>query len=337
MRLVQNYKRGGFAGIGQLLSRYFLSLGNLLFAFFNPAFAIGIGLIYWIVTWQFQNLVSQYNISGGKIDDIGIGTTLSSLLPYMPLYVIQALIASISLVIMLGGLYGVLVWYVDAVERPGLRRTLAKFLIGTGHFLAHLTAMFALSLLVVMISNKVTPSIERSLTSVYADRDQQRPIVREVIEEGLQPLQRPAPNAAPAPSGPNKAQESKRSPVRELVGFVTYPTVMVLLGAIIGGAIWGLYWVVTGALWRMHSEEAFAALRLKGYKNFLRMKVERDSLTIYPLGVDKLPGVDDWMEPPRGQKAAGSTSGAKLVPAKSIDVRLIEAPIVIQSNAGWEG
>lgn len=315
---------------------WLLGLGNILFPFFNPAFCIGIGLIYWLVTWQFQNLVSQYNISGGKIDDIGIGTSLGSLLAYMPLYLIQALIASISLVIMIGGLYGVLVWYVDAVERPGIRRTLSKLFIGTGHFLAHLIAMFTLSLLVVMISNKATPSIERALTSVYADRAQQGPIVREVIEEGLQPLQRPDPKAANPSATARNATESKRSPVRELVGFVTYPTVMVLLGSIIGGGIWGLYWVITGALWRMHSEEAFAALRLKGYKNFLRMKVERDRLTIYPLGVDKIPGVDDWMEPRRGQ-VSGSTSGAKLVPVKPIDIRLIEAPIVIDRVNAWEG
>ena len=41
---------------------YLLSLGNLLFPFYNPGFSIGIGLIYWIITWQFQNLVSQYGI-----------------------------------------------------------------------------------------------------------------------------------------------------------------------------------------------------------------------------------------------------------------------------------
>ncbi len=42
---------------------YLLSLGNVLFPFYNPAFAIGIGLIYWIVTWEFQTLVSRYEIS----------------------------------------------------------------------------------------------------------------------------------------------------------------------------------------------------------------------------------------------------------------------------------
>ena len=81
----------------------------------------------------------------------------------MPLYLIQAMIASISLVVMLGGLYAVLVWYVDAVDYPGPRRYLTKFFVGTGHFLAHLTAMFTLSLFIVMLNNWMTPPIESAV------------------------------------------------------------------------------------------------------------------------------------------------------------------------------
>lgn len=309
---------------------YLLSLGNLLFPFFNPGFAIGIGLLYWLTTWQFYNVASQYNVSGGKLDQIGIGTTLSSLLPYMPLYIIQAMIASISLVLMLGGLYAVLVWYVDAVDRPGLRRTLTKFCIGSAHFFAHLTAMFTLSLFVVMLNNKMTPPIERALAGIYSERGQRVPIVREVIEEGLQPLQRPpGAGAQPAPGSP--AEPAKRSPVRELVGFMAYPSLMILLGALVGGSLWGFYWVLTGVFGRMHSEEAFAALRLKRYKNFLRIKVERDKLTIYPLGLDRIPGPDDWIDAPKG-KPNPLSNNPKLIAVNPPAVRLIESPIVIPRN-----
>ncbi len=40
-------------------------------------------------------------------------------------------------------------------------------------------------------------------------------------------------------------------------------------GALVGGSLWGLYWVVTGVIGRMHAEDAFAALRIQNYKNFL--------------------------------------------------------------------
>jgi hypothetical protein len=299
---------------------YLLSLGNIFFPFYNPAFAIGIGLIYWLITWQFQNLVSQYGISGGKIDDVGIGTSIWSVLAYMPLYLVQAMIASISLVAMLGGLYATLVWYVDAIERPGMRRYLTKFVVGTLHFLAHLSVMFTLSLFVVMLNNWMTPPIEKHLDALYRGRQEQAPIVRDVIQETLEPLQLKNQQRGPAPHKP--------SPVRELVGFTSYPTLLVALGALFGGSLWGLYWVLTGIIARMHSEEAFAALRMKNYKNFLRMKFEKDKLTIYPLGIDKIPASDHWMNAPRG-KANPLPHNPKLIALRPIDVRLIETPIVI--------
>ncbi len=141
---------------------YLLSLGNILFPFYNPGFAIGLGLLYWLITWEFQTLVTRHGISAGKIDKLGIGTSLGEVLAFMPLYLVQAMIASISLVVMLGGLYAVLVWYVDAVDYPGPRRYLTKFFVGTSHFLAHLTAMFTLSLFIVMLNNWMTPPIENA-------------------------------------------------------------------------------------------------------------------------------------------------------------------------------
>lgn len=298
---------------------YLMSLRNILFPFYNPAFAIGVGILYWLITWEFQSLVTRYNISGGKIDDLGVGTSVLSVLPYLPLYLVQAMIASILLAAMLGGLYVVLVSYVDAIDRPGLRRYATKFLVGTAHFAAHVTAMFTLSFLVVSFNNQMTPVLERQLQAISASRDQQSPVVRDVIRESLNPLER-----KPA------ADSKEPSPVRQLVGFTAYPVLMVALGALVGGSLWGFYWVLTGMIARMHAEEAFAALRIQDYKNFLRLKFEPDRLTIYPLGVDKVPGRHDWRNAPMGAGAA--PHNPKLVPRKPIDVRLIESPIVIQRH-----
>ena len=256
----------------------------------------------------------------------------------MPLYLVQSMLVSISLVAMLGALYATLVWYVDATDRPGFRRYATKFLVGTAHFGAHMTAMFTLSLLVVMLNNWMAPSIETAVKTIWQTRDTQAGIVRDVIEESLQPLQQQeqrqaeqrqrTPQAAGAPPPP--------SPVRNLVGFVSYPTMMVVLGALIGGSLWGLYWVITGIVGRMHAEEAFAALRIKNYKNFLRLKFEKDKLTIYPLGIDKMPGPDHWLNAPKG-RANPLPSNPKLIAVKPIDIRLIENPIVIAStDETWE-
>jgi hypothetical protein len=317
---------------------YLLSLANVLFPFYNPAFAVGIGLMYWIITWQFQTLVTQHEISGHKIDDIGVGTSFWAVAKFMPLYLIQAMIVSISLVAMLLALYATLIWYVDAIERPGVRRYATKFLVGTAHFGAHLTAMFTLSLLVVMLNNWMAPSIDSAVKTIWQTRHAQPGIVRDVIQETFEPLQKQeqrqteelqhTPRAADTPPPP--------TPVRNLVGFVSYPTMMVVLGALVGGSLWGLYWVLTGLFGRMHAEEAFAALRIKNYKNFMRLKFEKDKLTIYPLGIDKMPGPDHWLNAPKG-KANPLPSNPKLIAVKPIDIRLIENPIVItSSDETWE-
>ena len=50
--------------------------------------------------------------------------------------------------------------------------------------------MFTLSLLIVSLNNQMTPPIERWLNTLYKERGGQAPIVRDVIQEGLEPLQR---------------------------------------------------------------------------------------------------------------------------------------------------
>jgi hypothetical protein len=290
----------------------------VFFPFYNPAFAIGIGIIYWLITWEFQSLVTKEQISLGKIDELGLSTTVSEVLPLMPLYLVQAMVASVSLTILVAGLYAVLVWYVDAIDRPGVRRYAVKFLVGTAHFLAHMTAMFTLSLLIVSWNNQTSPLLEREFDSLYQARERQPQIVKEQLEtiKRKEEAQRAQPGAK-VPTA-----------VRQLVGFTMYPALMIGLGALVGGSLWGLYWVVTGVIARMHSGEAFAALRIQNYKNFLRLKFEPDKVTIYPLGIDRVPGPDHWLNAPRGRDNP-MPHNPKLIAAKPIDVRLIENPIVI--------
>jgi hypothetical protein len=79
---------------------------------------------------------------------------------------------------------------------------------------------------------------------------------------------------------------------------------------------------------RMHAEDAFAALRIRHYKNFLRLKIEPDKLTIFPLGIDRIPKPDDWLNAPTDRDNP-LPHNPKLIAVRPIDVRLIEDPIVI--------
>jgi hypothetical protein len=115
--------------------------------------------------------------------------------------------------------------------------------------------------------------------------------------------------------------------VRELVGLL-YPFEMMFVGGLIGGFIWGSYWVLTGLLGHMHAEDAFAALRIKHYRNFLRMKFEPDQMTIYPIGLDKVPRFSGWTSHPADGPVPDGRS--TLVPREPLVPHLIEEPIIIR-------
>ena len=186
----------------------------------------------------------------------------------MPIYLIQAIIASISLTILLGGLYAILIWYVDAVELPGFRRYATKFFVGTAHFLAHLTAMFTLSLLVVTWNNQMTPTIQRQLDALYTSREEQTPIVRDAIKESLEPLKRRTEQQQRAP-----LEAPAASPVRQLVGFMSYPILMIVARGpgrrLAVGVLLGAHGPV-----RPHARGGCVRrARIKNYKNFLQAQI----------------------------------------------------------------
>ena len=148
----------------------------------------------------------------------------ASVLPFMPLYLIQAMIASISLVVMLGGLYAALVWYVDAVDHPGPRRYLTKFFVGIGALPGaphrHVHAVAA-----GRHAQQLDGAADREARRMPSTRSrkEQAPIVRDVIEELLEPLQRQQPRQreqrSSAPGGRSRgrrpfASSSASSPIR---------------------------------------------------------------------------------------------------------------------------
>ena len=60
-----------------------------------------------------------------------------------------------------------------------------------------------------------------------------------------------------------------------------HAAISVLIGGVIRAFIFGCYWVITSVLFGMH-QDAFSALGIKDYKNFLRMKLEENKLTDLP-------------------------------------------------------
>jgi hypothetical protein len=87
-----------------------------------------------------------------------------------------------------------------------------------------------------------------------------------------------------------------------------------ILGGIIAATVMGIYLFICLSAGGWHWDEAFSALRIRHYKNFLRMRIDAQGrLTIYPVGLTNVPR--DAQIPPENPE---------------LSPHLIEPPIVIR-------
>ncbi|MBD3629087.1 metallophosphoesterase [Cyclobacterium sp.] len=64
---------------------------------------------------------------------------------------------------------------------------------------------------------------------------------------------------------------------------------MVLAGGIISAVLFGLYLTFSVVVLKNHITEASSSYRWEGYKNFLRFSVNKEGITIFPVGLKKVP------------------------------------------------
>jgi nitrate reductase NapE component len=67
---------------------------------------------------------------------------------------------------------------------------------------------------------------------------------------------------------------------------------MQLLGGLVAGFLFGFYLLISILLLKCHPTEAFSSFRYTGYKNFIRLHLKGNVLTVYPIGVDRV--VTNW-------------------------------------------
>lgn len=78
--------------------------------------------------------------------------------------------------------------------------------------------------------------------------------------------------------------------IANLIWFVSVAFVCALGGYFIGSMIMGLYLFVSLHILGRHDNEAFSALKIEDYKNFLRLHINKNGdLTIYPVKIERVP------------------------------------------------
>ena len=98
-----------------------------------------------------------------------------------------------------------------------------------------------------------------------------------------------------------------------------------VLAWVIGSCIMGLYLFISLNVFKRHSNEAFSSLANQDWKHFLRMKIDANGLTIYPIGINRVPR--NWREAtPSDQTVSAWVSDD----AKASAPILIEAPILLK-------
>ncbi len=279
-----------------------LGLKNLLLPFRNWRFALFVGCIYFLYSWVFEASAPQLDtkalqIPRGTVSAAEAQAALAAVANFFwssisPSRVVAAIRASPFFFFLLLGLWIGLVYYVELGK--GLINTLLKVVVGSAHFLAHLTALLIVSLAAFIPT-----------------------IVLSGLVGGLAQL-----------SGIDEKSSIGRALI-ELIFMGNYALLSILIGGFIGALIMGFYWTLTSVLFNMHCGDAFGALMIKDYKHFLRMRIQGDSLTIYPVAIEKVPGRRGWRVPSTDERLS---SPSQIVPKRPLKPHLIEPAIVIKAG-----
>lgn len=78
-----------------------------------------------------------------------------------------------------------------------------------------------------------------------------------------------------------------------------------------------------------HANDAFSVMRLDSFRHFLRLKINGDELTAYPVGIDRSPPRSGWKK--NGNFVEGDQNTPFFVPRNGLGQHLIEGPIVIRA------
>jgi hypothetical protein len=108
-------------------------------------------------------------------------------------------------------------------------------------------------------------------------------------------------------------------------GFIFMPLIIFWLGWVIGSFNLGLYLTISMNIFGRHDNEAFSALRIQDYKNFLRLHIDEEgTLTIFPIKIEKVSR--------RWKKREDEKDNAFIVPSGGSKPELIEPPIVLKNK-----
>jgi len=111
-----------------------------------------------------------------------------------------------------------------------------------------------------------------------------------------------------------------------ILGGLLVAAATALSGFALGGVTFGSYLVLIHPIAPGHANEVLACQAIADHKNFLRLRLDADGVTIFPVGVPRVPRA--WAPAPDG-----GTEAPYLRPTdRELEAQLIEAPVHVPDN-----
>jgi hypothetical protein len=111
------------------------------------------------------------------------------------------------------------------------------------------------------------------------------------------------------------------------LGWLVYLSLFAFtLGRWVAGQIFGLSLLITCRHLNMNHNDAFSAMRLDSHRHFLRLRIMGDTVTVFPIKIDKVPDRNQWKYNPKHER---NESPSVFRPEPAMRAELIGNPIEI--------
>jgi hypothetical protein len=111
------------------------------------------------------------------------------------------------------------------------------------------------------------------------------------------------------------------------LSFFLHAAAMIVLGGVVAGFLFGVYLYVTSRWLHINHNDAFSSMRRDSHRNLLRLRIKDDTVTVYPVGLDRSPARHEWR-----RNSEIDPLAPKYVPATPLAPHLIEAPVTIRAG-----
>jgi hypothetical protein len=95
---------------------------------------------------------------------------------------------------------------------------------------------------------------------------------------------------------------------------------LLIAGGLVAPVVVGAYFLIVGSIGGVNDNEAFAAIRVREHKGFLRLHIDCDGrMEAFAIGIDDPPRRGDWRVDPNGPPGAPWFTSESPVRARLID------------------